>query len=190
VVYLDKDHQLWKDIERNRSNAEKLTEQAYANADNYGGWYERPSSTGTYRPRAGGSDDDSSEEDRSKALTIFDKPENKVSFLEAMRFCLANRGNLLNIETPGEHEAVKNLLKRANYGDGSKFWTGASDAWSPGQFISTSRVKPVAYAKWLPGRPNKAADNSDDCMEVLLKDGELYAHDIPCQERRLFICEI
>ena len=41
----------------------------------------------------------------------------------------------------------------------------------------------------MPGRPDKADGNKNDCMEGVLQNGQILSNDINCSEERMFVCE-
>ena len=113
--------------------------------------------------------------------------EEKLTFLEASRECWKKTGHLVVIrsEEDGE-ELVGELTKK--FPDDSRFWAGGSDALSKGKWINLANAEEFEHINWLPGRPNMSGGN-EDCMELVIKDGQLFANDVSCMEKRAYICE-
>ena len=74
------------------------------------------------------------------------------------------------------------------YPDGSRFWAGGSDALSKGKWVNLANAEEFEHINWLQGRPNTSG-GTENCMELVMKDGNLFANDISCMEKRSYICE-
>ena len=122
--------------------------------------------------------------DRNLETTTYDE---KLTFLESSRKCWKDNSHLVIIteEEYGE-ELYAELSKK--YPEGSRFWAGGSDALSRGKWVNLANAEEFEHINWLPGRPN-TSESDKNCMELVMKDGKLFANDINCLEKRSYICE-
>ena len=111
--------------------------------------------------------------------------DEKLTFLEASNKCWKNNGHLVVIRTEEDGEELYEKLSK-QYPDGSKFWAGGSDALSKGTWVNLDNAEEFEYINWLPGRPTGGSEN---CMELVMQDGKLFANDVSCMEKRAYICE-
>ena len=108
--------------------------------------------------------------------------------MKASFFCLKEGGHLAFIrsEEDGE-ELYEDLVKK--YPEGSRFWLGASDVLSEGNWINLADGEVLEYINWMPGRPDKINGKKYDCMEGVLQNGQILSNDVKCSEERIFVCE-
>ena len=116
----------------------------------------------------------------------FTSHDGQLTFLEASRECWKNGGYLVVIRTEEDGEELYTELAN-KYPDGTKFWAGGSDALSKGKWVNLANAEEFEHINWLPGRPNTSEDK--DCMELVLKDGKIFANDVNCSEKKAYVCE-
>ena len=113
--------------------------------------------------------------------------DEKLTFLESSRRCWKDNGYLVIIRAEEDGEELYTELSK-KYPEGSRFWAGGSDALTRGKWVNLANAEEFEYINWLPGRPKKA-ESDKKCMELVMKNGQLFANDVNCLEKRSYICE-
>ena len=98
-----------------------------------------------------------------------------------------DQGYLVIIRTEEDEEELYAQLSK-KYPEGSRFWAGGSDALSKGKWVNLANAEEFEHINWLPGKPNTSEGNKN-CMELVMKEGQLLANDVNCMEKRAYICE-
>ncbi|XP_054585141.1 pulmonary surfactant-associated protein D [Eptesicus fuscus] len=106
----------------------------------------------------------------------FQKP-----FQEAKQVCAQAGGHLPSPRSAAENKALQQLVEAEDKGAA---FLSMTDSQTEGKFIYPGG-EPLGYSNWNPGEPNNKGGN-EDCVEIFTK-GKW--NDIPCEEKRLVICE-
>jgi hypothetical protein len=125
-------------------------------------------------------------EGNSMVAVVHDKEQ--LTFLEALKICTADGGNLAVLRAEEDYEELYNQLKK-DHADGAKFWVGGTDGESNGKWLNMVTAEEFEYVNWLPGRPENNNGRTGYCMEAVMKNGELFMNDVSCDSKRNFMCE-
>ncbi|XP_014399692.1 PREDICTED: pulmonary surfactant-associated protein D isoform X2 [Myotis brandtii] len=106
----------------------------------------------------------------------FQKP-----FQEAQQVCAQAGGQLPSPRSAAENKALQQLIEVENKGAA---FLSMTDSKTEGKFIYPGGES-LVYSNWKPGEPNNKGGN-EDCVEIFT-NGKW--NDIPCEEKRLVICE-
>ena len=110
----------------------------------------------------------------------------RLSFLDAARFCAAEGYSMVKIETAAENAFI--AAEMAAISAGNDWWIGLSDYMSAVWYWAAD-LTAATYTNWRPGQPNDSGDCAEmDPSETVM--GTLGSwNDVPCDETKRFVCE-
>jgi len=118
-------------------------------------------------------------------------PDRNLSWVEAMDVCDKMGGYLAEIQTEEQAELVASIamVEESLTGVGS-WWIGLTDMGHEGRWMWSHSSANSSYSDWLPGHPNTAPHNMDDCAYISESDLFLW-RDVPCYQgvRAAPICQ-
>ncbi|XP_015423942.1 PREDICTED: pulmonary surfactant-associated protein D-like [Myotis davidii] len=118
---------------------------------------------------------------RGVGQKVFKTSGFRKPFLEAQEVCAQAGGQLPSPRSAAENEALQQLVDAENKGNA---FLSMTDAQTEGSFTYPGG-EPLVYSNWNLGEPNDDGGN-EHCVEIF--SNGLW-NDIPCEERRLVICE-
>lgn len=111
-----------------------------------------------------------------------------MNWFDAAHFCRTYDSDLVTIESTSEMESLTaHMNKLPN--KKRRYWTGVNDLSVENKFVSLSTGRRIIYKKWLADEPNDSLEN-EDCVEISLKDSELFMNDFACAGKFYAICEM
>ncbi|XP_050090739.1 ladderlectin-like [Anopheles aquasalis] len=118
-------------------------------------------------------------------------PQNqKVSFFEAWRRCLALGLRLATVTSSAESQLIKEAIQ-ATATTTEPWWIGGTDLGQEGSWIWFSTELPVGYqtgyTNWYTGEPNNYGGN-ENCLDIGRKDAVGW-FDANCEWKQKFVCE-
>ena len=108
----------------------------------------------------------------------------RVNYTTARRYCAAQGGRLVVLETMQENVALG--ARVANFTN-SRYWVGANDQITEGEWLWIDGST-LAYDPWGDGEPNDAG-NGEDCAESNWQRVDGQWNDANCFGRKRFVCE-
>ena len=115
----------------------------------------------------------------------------RLSWEDAVSYCEARQGYLLEITTDAERTFISSELAR-QYGNYFQWvWVGATYRRSRSTYLYQHSGEPVPNNYWLPGQPNFSHGDQPHCalMGSSSTSSDVYLADLSCSLRASFICE-
>ena len=116
----------------------------------------------------------------------------RLSWDDAISYCEARQGYLLEITTDAERTFISSELAH-QYGEYSVLWVwvGATDRRSRSTYLYQQSGEPVPNNYWLPGQPDFSPGDQPHCalLGYVSTSSDVYLADYSCSLRASFICE-
>jgi len=116
-------------------------------------------------------------------MYYFEKYE-KVNWYQAAHNCRRRGGNLLNIESSKEMDAILQALPMGPLSE-TRYWTSSNCLAQNRNFLSLVTGVPMPYSRWGKGEPNNSS-GSEWCVELL----GTALNDYTCSRQIRYICEL
>ncbi|KAH8376883.1 hypothetical protein KR093_001903, partial [Drosophila rubida] len=114
--------------------------------------------------------------------TYYISKERRLSWPEVDQKCRELGGQMMNVETQEEANAVSERLKPHN------FWVGIWDPKNINDYISVNTGRKPQFLHWIPGEPNKW-NNVESCVELKSYGHTYLMNDFKCNVKQPFVCE-
>ncbi|KAI7810723.1 putative C-type lectin domain family 4 member E [Triplophysa rosa] len=105
----------------------------------------------------------------------------KKNWTDSRRFCRDRGGDLVIINTEEEQKYVSSIVNE-------NVWIGLSDTEKEGNMKWVDNT-PVINGFWIPGEPSDHGSNEDCVVISEFSDTFMNWNDLPCSEKRKWICE-
>ncbi|CAH1098999.1 unnamed protein product [Psylliodes chrysocephalus] len=114
----------------------------------------------------------------------------QTNFYSAMQFCRQQGMQLLSINNDEENQRIGNFIKDKGF-TFNRFWTSATNLADKKKWVWLSTGNQVTFFKWYPGEPNKALNDSENCIEAgWFGTAGFTWNDLNCSRTdKYFICE-
>jgi len=103
--------------------------------------------------------------------------------------CQVFGGYLAGIDDQQEYDFVVKLIDANSVNDTLDVMIGGTESGHENNWVFAYSGKPVSFFKWVPGEPNNSG-NTEHCIEIYSKSGEMNDDDCIYDTTQRFICEI
>ncbi|XP_058824562.1 perlucin-like [Topomyia yanbarensis] len=130
---------------------------------------------------------------RCFATTRYYVPHFTANWYRAAEYCFSLGMRLAIVQTPQEHAAVVEVIKRSDIynNDSTIAWLGASELAVEGTYYWHATGARLQYANWRPGQPDNYKGN-EHCLALMNIPGQgwnWHANDGPCGNAHYFVCD-
>ncbi|XP_054086372.1 C-type lectin 37Db-like [Zeugodacus cucurbitae] len=110
-----------------------------------------------------------------------------MNWFESYNYCRSIGGDLLNIESQEELQALQKYLLEINIE--SQLWTDGNDLAREGRYMSHTTGRPLVFVKWLSNNPDNQLN--EDCIEGRMQgnDKTLQMNDNKCEHEYYAFCQ-
>ncbi|KAH8360018.1 hypothetical protein KR093_010211, partial [Drosophila rubida] len=112
--------------------------------------------------------------------------KSKVNWFEAAHICRQFGGDLADIESAAEMEAVSTYLK-SEHNENDWFWISGNDLFAVHKFASLTTGLPLTFTSWSVGQPDYPG--REQCMHLWLRDGAFRMNNWVCTEKAYYLCQ-
>ncbi|XP_065089681.1 perlucin-like [Ochlerotatus camptorhynchus] len=111
----------------------------------------------------------------------------------AVEYCTRNGWMLAVVNSEAKQKKIESLANKLDAVKSGKveLWIGANDLNKEGHFVWNGNGKPVAYSKWLPGKPDNK-NGKEHCVHLWYEKAKNLNwgwNDVVCSSKRRFVCE-
>ncbi|XP_034486839.1 C-type lectin 37Db-like [Drosophila innubila] len=111
----------------------------------------------------------------------------KVNWFEAAHLCRRYGGDLAQIDSAEEMNAISSHLQHQGFKDNDYFWISGNDLVINHMFLSISSGFPLTFTSWSAGQPD--FPGAEHCVHLWHRDGAFRMNNWSCTEKAFYICQ-
>ncbi|KAH8402692.1 hypothetical protein KR215_007115 [Drosophila sulfurigaster] len=110
----------------------------------------------------------------------------KITWFEAAHICRQYGGDLADIESAEEMDAISTYLKK-EHNENDWFWIAGNDLVTVHKFASLTTGLPITFTSWSVGQPD--FPGTEQCMHLWLRDGAFRMNNWVCTQKAYYLCQ-